>query len=169
MLQAFMSRRGAAVTDTHKALSHHPTATQGHLSPPCLGAAGSKVCVSQGDPCACPWMPSRAAQVTGTLSCWLLLVSPPSPAPCPLLTPSQGRELCQAAQQLLQHTSPPTSQHLHIFCPQILVKGSLFIACIDHRVFVKGLLCIASDSWGHQKSCGGKERQEEGGNPDNTD
>lgn len=64
---------------------------------------------------------------------------------------------------------PPTSQHLHIFCPQILVKGSLFIACIDHRVLVKGLLCIASDSWGHQKSCGGKERQEEGGSPDNTD
>lgn len=64
---------------------------------------------------------------------------------------------------------PCTSQHLHIFCPQILVKGTLFIACIDHRVLVKGLLCIASDSWGHQKSCGGKERQEEGGSSDNTD
>lgn len=64
---------------------------------------------------------------------------------------------------------PRTSQHLHIFCPQILVKGTLFIACIDHRVLVKGLLCIASDSWGHQKSCGGKERQEEGGSSDNTD
>lgn len=87
--------------------------------------------------------------------------SPPHPVAGPGAVPS-----CTEA--------PPThlpthSQHLHTFCPQILVKGSLFIACIDHRVFVKGLLCIASDSWGHQKSCGGKERQEEGGNPDNAD
>lgn len=96
-----------------------------------------------------------------------------SPAPHPHL----GHHIPRAGSHALLcrgffFSTPPhpcTSQHLHIFCPQILVKGSLFIACIDHRVLVKGLLCIASDSWGHQKSCGGKERQEEGGSSDNTD
>lgn len=42
-------------------------------------------------------------------------------------------------------THPHSYKHLHILCLQTLVKGSLFIACIDHSVLVKGLLCIASD------------------------
>lgn len=73
-------------------------------------------------------------------------------------------------QRLFRHTSLPT--HLPVFAyilPSNPCQGELLIACIDHRVLVKGLLCIASDSWGHQKSCGGKERQEEGGSSDNTD
>lgn len=58
----------AAVTDIHKALSH-TTATQGHLSPPCLGTAGSKLHV-------CPWeCPLHAP------GC--LLMQPRRPGPSP--------------------------------------------------------------------------------------
>lgn len=113
-----------------------------------------RVCIGQPAP-ASPgffWPPLTC------ITCLLGLQHPQGQEPCPLHCGFPGTP-----------PRPRTSRHLHIFCPQILVKGTLFIACIDHRVLVKGLLCIASDSWGHQKSCGGKERQEEGGSSDNTD